>query len=152
MGYTVVSRAEDEEVTEDVERFAEDLQRYAALHRRRTELEVQLRAVNDQIDALQPTLMDDFSRQGITSLTVDGRTVYLHRRTWATVRQGVDRREVVDVLRSSGLGHFVSETFNTNTLSAYVRELEEEGEGLPDELDRVVKVSEVYSLRVRKAG
>jgi hypothetical protein len=45
----------------------------------------------------------------------------------------------------------VEETFNTNSLSAYVRELDREERALPPTLAAVLEVSEVYKLRTRRS-
>ena len=48
------------------------------------------------------------------------------------------------------LGDYVEETFNTNSLSAYVRELDREGKPLSTALAAVLDVSEVFKLRTRR--
>lgn len=130
----------------------EDVKQYIALSGRAKELGTKLDSVKEEIAQLQDKLLKDFEREGVANLTVDGRTVYLHRQLWARARPEVERHEITSALKRAGLGQFVSESFNMQTLSAWVRELEAAEEALPPELSDVLTTSEVWSLRVRKAG
>lgn len=130
----------------------EKLRDYVRLRRREAELKAQMESIKDEADGLQHELMEQFGQDGVSSINVDGVTVYLHRQLWAGAADGVPKDTVVEVLKSVGLGHFVTESFNVQTLSSYVRDLEREEEPLPDELADVINVREVYGIRTRRAG
>ncbi len=61
-----------------------------------------------------------------------------------------NKAAVCDALRRGQLGEYVEETYNTNSLSAYMRELDREGRPLPPVLDAVLEIGEVFKLRTRR--
>ena len=130
----------------DIDRLRE----YVRLKRRQKELDAELKALGQEIDQMQETLLETFAQDGVTSMTVDGSTVYLHRQLWAGAAEGITRDQMCEGLRETGLGHFVHEAFNTQTLSSWVRDLEREGEELPPDLEGLMALREVYQLRVRR--
>jgi prefoldin subunit 5 len=121
------------------------------LQNRKAELSSELDALAKEIEELNTTLLEDFAKDGLSSVKtdVDGSkvTLYLRRDVYAKV---LDPLRLNDVLRSEGLGDLVKETVNAQTLRAKIREWEDEG-GIPASFDTVLTSSEVYSVRVRKA-
>jgi hypothetical protein len=98
-------------------------------------------------------------------MTVDNRTVSLAQDIYASPLG--DRAEVVAALKASELGQYVAENYNTNSLTAFVREVARDvaavagregrpyGEAevlgaLPQPLGNTLKVSFVHTLRSRK--
>lgn len=104
-----------------------------------------------QANDLQDELLEQFAEEGVRKISVDGVTTYLHRVLWAKVEEGASREQVVEGLKACGFGQFVSETYNTQTVSAWLRDLEREKEPLPEELQGVLTGTEVFTLRNRKA-
>lgn len=121
------------------------------LQNRKAELSSELDALAKEIEELNTTLLEDFAKDGLSSVKtdVDGSkvTLYLRRDVYAKV---LDPLRLNDVLRSEGLGDLVKETVNAQTLRAKIREWEDEG-GIPASFDTVLTSSEVYSVRIRKA-
>lgn len=124
--------------------------------RRLLEIDSAIASYNSRMDELkeerkelEEDLLEQFSTEGVSSLSVDGRIVYIHRQIWASaVEESYDK--LVRTLRSLGLGEMVKPKINTQVLSAYVREqLTVEG-GLNKKLAPLLKVSEVFSIRNRK--
>jgi hypothetical protein len=126
----------------------DDVRRYAELSRLRKEQDDALEKTKAELAQLEPRLVDYFTKNGITSMKVDKTTVFFHRQTWANAADG-DYERANSALKAAGLGHFVKEGFNTQTLSAYYRELEQEGISPPEELKDAIKVTEKVSLRTR---
>ena len=123
---------------------------YVKLRRRQAELIAEHDGIKEQANELQTELLAEFGNDGIQKLTVDGSTVFLHRQVWVSTKEG-KMGEAVKALQDNGLGHFVKESFSTQTLSAHYRELEREEEQLPAELADCVNVVETYSVRVRRS-
>ena len=106
---------------------------------------------------IETQILAHFSDTGISSVKMDGGTVYLHRQLWA----GVDTQEneapkdamerAVKALREAGYEDLVSEKFSTQAVSAIVRELDKEGEDLPQEFEGAIRVAEKFSARLRRA-
>lgn len=142
-------RAERERVTAAME--MEVVREYTKLNRRKRELEAELDAVKEQKAKVEERLLEEFSLDNVDRITLDGHTVYLHRQVWAALEEGATKEDVIEGFRAAGLEHFVSETYSHQTVSAWLRELEREGEELPEELDGLLGTSEKFSVRVRRS-
>ena len=124
-----------------------DLATYIDLVQRKRDLDAQSRALGEQIDAIEEELLDDWTEAGRSSETVNGYTVYLAHRDWATPRDG-DRGRVVAALEALGMRDMV--TYNTNSLSSWWKERGEQGEEVPPILAEAVDLTTKWSLNVRK--
>ncbi len=128
----------------------EELKRFIALDDRRRQLETEIDKVKAEVAELEQLLLPAFERDGVERVSIDGKTVYLERKLWAKAKDG-DKAAVCKALKRTHLGDYVEETFNTNSLSAYVRELDREGRPLPPSLGEVLEVSEVFKLKTRRS-
>lgn len=142
------------------------LKEFVALEHRKKELDSELKAITARLDDLEQTLVPQFLNDGVQSMRIDGRVVYVAQDIYPS--PATDRAAVVDALKESELGQYVSENFNTQSLKAFVREIAEEVRlrceqentlltedavvaALPAPLGQALKVSFVHSLRSRKA-
>ncbi len=127
---------------------------------KKAKLESDLKKVKKEMADKEADLIDYFERNGISNLKAGDRTVYTHRQLWASLK---DREEGVAMLKKHGYGDLVSENANSQSLSAWVRELAADVEKdvlssddlaehleLPEELRSLLKISEKVSLRVKK--
>jgi hypothetical protein len=128
----------------------EELKRFVALEERRRQLETEIDSIKAEAAELEERLLPQFEQTGMERVSIDGRTVYVERKLWAKAKDG-DKPAVCKALKRCHLGDYVEETFNTNSLSAYVRELDREGRSLPPSLAAVLDVSEVFKLRTRRS-
>ncbi len=117
---TRVDEAKQEQGNADVVREA------IALTKRIEELRLQLAPLEDKLKALQPELIAEFERSGDQRRTVDGKTAYLHRQLWVYAADGVPKETVAEAIKKAGLGDYVKETFNIQSISAFARELEKD--------------------------
>jgi hypothetical protein len=144
----------------------EQLKEFVALETRKRELDSELKSIAARIDDLEQALVPQFLSDGVASMKVDGCTVYIAQDIQASPLN--DRDEVIAALKSSELGQYVSENYNTQSLRAFVREVagevrlrcqqqdrlfseEEIRAALPSPLGEALKISFVYSLRSRKS-
>jgi len=111
---------------------------------------------------LEEELLRRFENAEVNTMGVLGKTVYIHRQLWS--KNMGDSSETVIALKESGLNDLVEEKFNSNRLSAYIREVAKEHtvlsgippscteirELLPKPLQAVIDVTERISLRVRR--
>jgi hypothetical protein len=127
----------------------------ATLIAEKRKLEDSLRAVKDQIAEREPTLLNELIEEQMDRLhvTVDGEriTLYIHKIMWAKPR-GRDRELVVKTLKSCGMSDFVTENYNSNSLSAYVRERLSNGTQLQPTLAAALELEEVVSIRGRRSS
>lgn len=127
---------------------------FARLTARKRELEEQVTAINSEIRGIEGPLLTNMVNEGVESLPVShdkGKsTVYVHSQIWAKPK--ASRDAAAAALKEAGLGEFVVEGFNTNTVSAFVREELKEGNELPTPVQEAFTVSEVVSLRSRRSS
>ncbi len=128
----------------------DELKRFVALEERRRQLEAEVDAVKAEAAQLEELLLPQFEQAGLERVSIDGRTVYIERKLWAKAKDG-DKAAVCKALKRCRLGDYVEETFNTNSLSAYVRELDREDRPMPPSLREVLEISEVFKLRTRRS-
>lgn len=140
---------------------------YAELDAKKKDLENRLSAVKRELAQIEEQLLDEMSEEGVPSLKIniensDGtqstRTVYQRRELWAGYAEDFTKQDLCEALKHAGLEDMVTETFNTNTLSAYIREYDENNQSteeivkqLPAEIQPYIKVSEKYKIRTRKS-
>jgi hypothetical protein len=144
----------------------QQLREFVSLENRKKDLDAELKAVKQQLDDLEEALVPQFVEGGVQKMTIDGRTVSLSQDVYASPLN--DREDVVDALKQSELGQYVAENYNTNSLTALVREVKREVESraqdegrmfteddvrsaLPEPLGRALKISFVHKLSSRKA-
>lgn len=138
------------------------IQRFIELENAKKEAEALLDGIKEEIASLDLDLQQEFIEAGVQSVRCNGRTVYLHRQFWAGMVDG-DRPRAVTALRTAGMDDYVFETFNTQSLSAYVRERVKSGQEdgqlvedvymlLPDSFRGAINVTEKINIRSRKAG
>ena len=123
---------------------------YAKLDNERRALEDKLKKVKAKIEAAEPRVMDFFQKMGLDRLTVSGVTVYVQRQLWAGREDDVTHEQAAAALKKAKLGEYAAPRVNTQSLSAYLRELDEAGTEMPKALKGIIKVSEVFKVRTRK--
>ena len=123
---------------------------YAKLDNERRACEDRLKKVKSKIEEVEPRVMDFFQKLGLDRLTVSGVTVYVQRQLWAGREEDVTHEQAAAALKKAKLGEYASPRVNTQSLSAYMRELDEAGEDMPAALKGIIKLSEVFKVRTRK--
>jgi len=147
----------------------EQLREFVSLENRKRDLDAELKATNQKLDQLEDLIIPQFVEAGVPSIavTVDGitRTLSINPDVYASPLN--DRAEVAAALKASELGQYVAENYNSNSLSAYVREIWREvvliakrqdriateddvRAALPKPLGDVLKISLVHKLSSRK--
>lgn len=125
------------------------LAEYVELSKTKRSLEAELKDAKRRLGELEPKLLDQFAASAMQRCHVAGLTVYVHRQLWAGAKDG-DNEALIAGLDAAGLGDdLVKRTVNKQTLSAWAREIENEGGEFPEEVKEVMTLDEVYSLRTR---
>lgn len=140
-----------------------ELKEFVALEKEKATLKARLKAIDSRLTELDESIAAQFVSDGVQSMRIDGRTVYLHRDIYASAKDGA-RDAVVAALRDCDLGQYVKEDYNANSLTAYVREMVREAEeqarldnrviddpaeALPAGLAATLKISTVFSVSSR---
>ena len=99
------------------------------------------KADKQRLVELEAELVDQFTQAGVADLTLDGRKGYLKPEIWAgRVDDSVTPEQIANALEASDLGYLVTpRTVNWQSLSAYVRELDDQGQPLPEALAKVIE-------------
>lgn len=137
------------------------LDQFVALKDRKADLERQLRTIKDELTPLEQQLLDEFAAEGVAGKrhAATGKLVSITRRIWARAHDG-DKPAACAALQAAGLGDYVEQSFNTNSLSAYFRELaaQQESAGtpvadlqqlLPEQLRDAIDLTQDHTLSVR---
>jgi hypothetical protein len=139
------------------------LDQYVSLTEAKRELERELRMVKEQITPLQEQLLEEFAERGISGErhAASGKLVSITRRIWARARDGSSKHLAAEAMaKDPELSTFVELGWNTNSVSAYFRELataqKDAGEPVTDlstlvpvELRDVLELTEDHILSVR---
>ena len=128
------------------------LREFVQLTERKRELEKELADVKEALVDLEAEVLRIFESQGIERITVDGMTLFLRRELWASKREDVSWEEACRKLVEAGFGEYVSPRFSTQSISALIRERENDGlPPVPEGLEDVLQVSEKYRVGARAA-
>ena len=102
-----------------------DLKEFIRLEKEKKRLTTELDAAKKKLDELNTTITNQFVTAGTQAMTQDGRTVYLARDIFAN--PSGPKESVIEALKGNDdLKDYVSENYNTQSLSAYVREVAKE--------------------------
>ena len=137
---------------------------YVKLNAKKKELEDKVKAIKVQIASMEEGMIKYFQDHGLQNLNSGGNTVYLQRTLFASL---TDKEAAHAKLREHGHGELVIDNVNGNQLSAWVREriADHEKENpdeistddlnkkldLPKDLQDLIRVTEKFSVRVRKS-
>jgi len=128
--------------------LADELKRLRDL---KTDLEGQVKEVNEKIDATDYRLSELMAETETQNFTRAGTMFCLTTKTRASAVAG-SKEGLFTALRTQGYGDLVYETVNANSLSSFVKErIEENGDALPEWLIGLVSVFDKTTVGVRKA-
>ena len=106
--------------------------------------------LNSQMQSIGRQMMELFSSGDVNSIKVRGRTLYIHKQSWAKPKDK-DLERACRILKEIGMQWLVEEKINTHTISAHVRECDAQDIPLPARFSEAFEVSDVFSIRSRKS-
>tara|TARA_R110002167_G_scaffold361610_1_gene580101 strand:+ start:1372 stop:1767 length:396 start_codon:yes stop_codon:yes gene_type:complete len=121
---------------------------FAILSTKKKDLKNELKVVEEEMSAYQEGLLTHFEKNGIQSIKQNGMTIYLKKQLWAGKEEGVTGAEAVEALKEAGLEDYIGPS--TQGLSAYLRELDANGEGIPQVLQGKIKLTERFTISTRR--
>ena len=145
----------------------ETLLEFARLDIKKDALKKELEETTERHKVLQKQILTAFEHLGMDSVKFCGHSIYTFKQLWAKPADGVERAVVIAMLKKSGFKDYVSENFNTQSLSARFRELEKQylemhqqqpKEGrkpfrlvdyLPKPLVKVLNLNPDFSIRIQ---
>lgn len=130
----------------DIFKLADELKQLRDVKK---EAELNVKEINAEIEKKQAQLIELMINEEIGSFKRGDHNFYINTRTFASVKAG-QKPKLIEWIKKTPHAGMVREDINTQTLSAWVRELSENGE-LPEELNNYVNVFEKQSINIRKA-
>ena len=127
-----------------------NLRKFIELNCEKKDLKFRLAKIEEELTELEEILLEQFQNLGMSKITIEKNTIYIKKRLFVSPKNG-DRTAVIAALKDSGLENFIQENFNTNTLTAYVKEQFECGFRLSKSLSESLKIIEKFSLNVIKS-
>lgn len=138
--------------------------RFIDLKVEQRQLQSRLDEIKETVKAMQPALLAYLAAAGLQSLTLNGYMVLPQREPWIYPMRGVSRQRVCEALKMAGLGRMVSENYSTQSLTKYVKDLEDHSRlitGLDENVNalerllhpalaEILHVQASYSLHIRK--
>jgi hypothetical protein len=134
------------------------VRRWLALRDEKDAMEDQLKEIKEDLTVLAEQVLQSFSQDGTSRVSVDGMTVHVISDVKISAKGG-DYDAAVTALRDSGLGGIVREQFNAQTLKSVVKEImthadmgDETAQKQLRRLENSFTIFELYSLSARKAA
>lgn len=115
----------------------EKMKKFTALENLSSILADLKKSIDGQAKDIEDSLIQEMADNGISSMKIDGKTVYMSATMWASSRAGMSD-QLIEALKECGLGHVVKESVNTQTLSAICRENVDESIGQCSEVADLV--------------
>ena len=139
--------------------FNDPLAALRALTREKRDLEARLKEITSMLGSLEPTLRDFLMAISPQPVHIAGFVVYIREQLWVRAKSSSSGAEICQVLKACGMGQFVREQYEVQSLSAHVRGLkkvyeEELSSGLikdisdilPPRLAAVLSVQPTFSV------
>jgi hypothetical protein len=125
----------------------EEINRFATLMKSKKELQRQIKEIDADLAKMEEPLLEAMASTGLQSLKLaGGGTLYVRSQVWPKYLDGKGRPDVIEALKADGLGEYLKEDYNAIQFAAFVRELDADGEPLPDHLAECVEPSERFKL------
>jgi hypothetical protein len=119
-----------------------------ALKAQRSDLTRLKEALSVEIDRVEADLVDQYVNAGKDTEQFGDRVGTLRPTLWARkVSEDVAGEQVAEALVADGLGHLVTPpSYHSGQLSAFLRDLEDEGKPIPPHLAEVIEATERYAV------
>jgi hypothetical protein len=110
-----------------------------AMKQEKKQLAKQIKRLEVQIAEAEEILIAQFEAAGINDLTINNRRATPQSLLWAAkVNEEVTTSEICDALEAAGLPWFVERGYKYQSVSSWMRELEEQRKPLPPEVAKVL--------------
>jgi len=126
------------------------LMKYARLYSARKKLKTKYESLGKEIEAMEEGLIGHMSENQMDKCNLKGGyVIYLDTKIWPKLKTSRDK--VIEALKANGHGDIVNETYNTNSLASWLRELAAMDESIPEGLQNFIESNPVTSLLVKKS-
>jgi hypothetical protein len=112
-------------------------------------LNAQLKEAKEELDKAERRVLDLYGENGLQSVRLDGRLVYLIRNVRVRASKGRED-DLVDALVDNGHDELARRRVLPQTLTAWWRECERDEVPIPDAIREHVEVAEMFTLGMRR--
>jgi len=130
--------------------------KFARLYLARKKLKEKATQINKELENMQGPLLDHIIDEGLNKVSFPGGiTVSIDKKIWpkylAKDEFGqTDKHAIATALKEAGLNEYVEEGYNTNSIAAYLRELDRDKTNLPEALKGIIEPNSVNKLVAKK--
>lgn len=125
------------------------LKEFAEIENKLVELKLQMDGLETRKTELNPYIVQNLIDNQIDRITVNGRTIYTHRRVVINVLS--DRQKAIEALKKSGFGDYVKEDFNTRSVNALLSEMVNNDVPFPEEFEGCIDYHSIVNARSRNS-
>lgn len=126
------------------------LKKFARLYLARKKLDEKSRQLGKQLIEMEPALIRHMTDLETNTVNFKGGITLKKDSTIYAKKKVEEKKLIIEALRKSGLDYLLAENYNSNSLSAYVRERYNSGKDLPEALAEVIEADPVEKLKVYK--
>jgi NCAIR mutase (PurE)-related protein len=116
----------------------------------RKELADRLKEAERRCEEMQQPILEYFMQTGMENVRVDGRLVHIVKRHKVVPAEGKTKDDVCEALRHTGHADLVTTSYHWTRMSSLVKQAEEEGVELPEELLDTIKINEEFKVQTRR--
>ena len=124
--------------------------RLRELKDRKKDLDGEVKVNNSELEKVSEDLSQAMLEEEMANFVRSGQMFYLTTKIFASADK-TRKSELFSWLKENDYADMVQETVNANTLAAFVREILDEQDRLPEKLDQLVNVHEKTLVGMRKA-
>lgn len=126
--------------------------KFRRLTEQKRNVEAELKSLNEQLRELQDEAIDAMLDDGVSSVKIEGYTVYISSQVSASPADG-NEDAMCDALVAAEYGDLVKRTVHRSRLASFVKDFRNENDeiDLPPGLRETIKVTEFHRLQMRKA-
>jgi len=140
-----------------MDRIDNILETYIKLRRDKKDTAALAKEIQALLNGLEVLILENFETTGKSKVSMNGETVFLKKDIYAGLAKDdsgnpISQADAMQALKDAGLEEFCAEKINTPSLTAYFRELGEDGKELPSELEGKFVINEVFKISSRKSG
>lgn len=133
---------------QEIFRMADELK---ALKDEKKEKEAYIDTLSEKIETLDQQLSSAMLDADLDKFTHSGSTYYIKSRLFASA-PAEKKEDLIKALKENGCGELVVEQVNSNTLSSFIKEQQENtGKEIPEFLTDIVNVFVKTSVGIRKS-
>jgi len=119
--------------------------RFATKYMEMKDLEDKVKSIKNDLAVMEQALIEKFTTEGVNKMSLKGGiTLRIDCKIWPKV---FSPEAAVSAIKAAGLMMLLArETYQTQSLAAYLRECDKNGDPLPEEFANIITPNPVYKI------